>query len=336
MLNKEKPELKPSDFTIDTLDWFLGLKHGHMGKWQYLEPHHSNDPCRGQELWDRWENVSQSGNMLNRQKQIMCTYADQIATFAQHRTNIVDLGPGGQHAVIGNTLPIVEAFSDQGISYTSVDINKDYATDAIGLVKTVNPDTKTQAIITDFTKPIHSMKAKDDYLVLFNGGTIGNYEASPNTPIAIELMAQRIKELKQNYTSGSLMLIGLEATQDPDTLYGDYDHPTHAEYEINLMHGIKRDIIPDQSGFEPYAWKYSMKWWPESYQFCHIAEATEDQNFVLWGHHFDFKKGTQFVVDNSFKFPVLAMQKAAKLAGTKYIEALPDDDNRMVSHMLEV
>lgn len=336
MLNKEQPTLKPDVFTKDTLDWFLGHKHGHMGKWQYLEPHHQNDPCRGQELWDRWENVSQSGNMLNRQKQIMSNYADKIAKLANERLNIVDLGPGGQHAVIGNTLPIIEALGNKEISYTAVDINKDYATDATRLINAVLPHIETQAIVTDFTKPINQMDAKSDYLVLFNGGTIGNYEAAPNTPIAIELMAQRIKELKQNYTSGSFMLIGLEATQDPDTLYGDYDHPTHAEYEINLMHGIKRDVIPDQNGFDPYAWKYTMKWWPKSYQFCHIAEATKAQSFTLWGHRFEFKKGTQFVVDNSFKFPILAMQKAAKLAGTKYITALPDDDNRMVSHLLEI
>jgi uncharacterized SAM-dependent methyltransferase len=301
-----------------------------------VEPRDQNDPCRGQELWDKWENVSQAGNMLNRQKQIMLKYADEIIALAGHRNNIVDLGPGGQHAVIGNTLPVIRAFGDRDISYTSVDLNKDYATDAIGLVKTIKPDTKTQAIIGDFTKPIDSILAKDDYLILFNGGTIGNYEAAPNTPIAIELMAQHIRELKQNYTSGSLMLIGLESTQDPDIIYGDYDHPVHAAYEINLMHGIKRDIIPDQDGFNPFAWKYTMKWWPEAYQFCHIAEATKKQTFELLGHNFEFEAGTQLVVDNSFKFPVLAMQKAAQLAGTKYIKALPDNDHRMVSHVIEI
>ena len=61
------PQQKPQDsFFNDTLDWFLGRQHGHMGKWQYMEPKSATDPCRDNELWDIWENLSQEGNMLNR------------------------------------------------------------------------------------------------------------------------------------------------------------------------------------------------------------------------------------------------------------------------------
>ena len=73
-----------------------------------------------------------------------------------------------------------------------------------------------------------------------------------------------------------------------------------------------------------------------TYQFCHIAEATKDQSFSLLGQQFEFTKGKQLVVDNSFKFPVLAMQKAAQLAGTKYRKAFSDRDNRMVTQVIEL
>jgi|GEM_PF-3557703 len=323
-------------FSTDTLHWFKGLKHGHMGKWQYLEPKSPNDPCRGQELWDKWENASEAENMLNRQKNVMELHAQEIVSMADLRSNIVDLGPGGLQAVTGNTLPIIKAYADRETSYTAIDLNHDYANDACNLVKQEAHNTKTQPVISDFTKPIYNMNAKDDFLVLFNGGTIGNFEAKPNTPYAIELMAQRIRELKQNYTKGTYMLIGLETTQDPEILYNDYDHPAHAAYEINLMYGIKRDLIPHEEDFNPSAWKYKMKWWPESYQFCHIAEATERQEFTFMGQCFVFEEGEQLVVDNSFKFPVLAMQRSAQLAKTRYVRAFSDKDNRMVSHLIEV
>ena len=92
----------------------------------------------------------------------------------------------------------------------------------------------------------------------------------------------------------------------------------------------------EQDGFDPHAWKYSMKWYPEAYQFCHIAEATELQRFEMWGQQIRFIKGDQLIVDNSFKFPVLAMQKSAKKANTVYLRPFSDPEGRMVIHAIQI
>ena len=59
-------------FSIDAYGWLKGLRHGHMGKWQYGEPLHETDPVRGAPLWDVWERVAKQheGNMLSRQGQV--------------------------------------------------------------------------------------------------------------------------------------------------------------------------------------------------------------------------------------------------------------------------
>lgn len=173
-------------------------------------------------------------------------------------------------------------------------------------------------------------------MALMMGGTIGNFEAEQNTKDTLSCMAARIKKLKTNLPEGSILLVGLEATQDPKCLYGDYDHPAHAEFEINIMHTIKRDVIPDVSGYNPYAWKYAMKWWPDAYQFCHIAEATQEQHFNIMGNDITFTVGTQLVVDNSFKLPVIAMQRATQLSGCEFIRTFSDNEARMVIHAIRL
>jgi uncharacterized SAM-dependent methyltransferase len=102
------------------------------------------------------------------------------------------------------------------------------------------------------------------------------------------------------------------------------------------MHAIKRDLLSEEDGFDPYAWKYSMKWYPEAHQFCHIAEATELQRFEMMGQDMRFAKGSQLIIDNSFKFPVLAMQRSAQLANTEYLKPFSDPEGRMVIHAIQL
>jgi len=330
------PALNPqNDFETDTLDWFLGNRHGHMGKWQYIKPKFKNDPCRGDELWDAWENLSQEGNMLNRQKEIIRTQVDQMVALTGPTSHLLDLGPGGHHAVISNTVPFVQAYDESLTNYTAIDINEIFAKDAAAIVHKNRTDIAAKGINKDFYSPEYTWPAIAS-VVLFNGGSIGNYQAPQNTPDSINLMAGQIKKLKRSMPANSYILIGLEATQTPRLLYGDYDHPAHAAYEINVMYGIKRDLIPLEDGFDPSAWKYTMAWWPDAYQFCHIAEATKKQKFKMLGRIIELDKGHQLVVDNSFKFPMLAMQRAAQLAGAEYLKPFMDDEGRMAIHALKL
>jgi uncharacterized SAM-dependent methyltransferase len=327
--------LQPSPinvFKTDVIDWFERKRHGHMGKWQYMSPNFVGDTCRGSELWDIWEQLSGSTNMLHRQKQIINDYAHDMAVLSGDRQTLIDLGPGATHAVESNTLPILHAFYGTIKKYISIDMDAYFSKESAAYIQQKFSNMNCEGHNTDFTKPILYLNPQGQVIALFNGGTIGNFEADPNVRNPIALMAKRITELKYNLPKETMLFIGLESTQDPETLYRDYDHPAHAEYEINVMHGIKRDLIPDEDGFNPYAWKYSMKWWPEAYQFCHIIEATEKQSFQIGGKKIIFFKGDQLVVDNSFKFPVLAMQRAVQMAGISYIKHFADTDSRMIIH----
>lgn len=321
----------------DTYAWFTNELFGHMGKWQYMEPEYKNDPVNGATLWDIWEQEASKGdNMLKRQSNIIAEQIDEMAELTKPCHSLIDLGPGGLSAVSKNTVPFIDAFLQDLTNFVAVDMAEEAAMNAANYIDVLYDDLETHSVHDDFLNRNIAIPHTGKTIALMMGGTIGNFEAMPNTPNAVRLMANRLQQLKRSLPDNTTLFIGLEATQDPDILYADYDHLAHAEYEINLMHGIKRDLLWEEDGFNPYAWKYEMKWYPESYQFCHIAEATELQRFELMGEEIRFPKGTQLIVDNSFKFPVLAMQRAAQMAKTDYLRPFSDPEDRMVIHALKL
>ena len=324
-------------FEADTYAWFNNILHGHMGKWQYMEPAFEGDPVNGTRLWDRWEQEASKGdNMLKRQGQIIEEQIADMVYFTKPCETLIDLGPGGMSAVIKNTAPFAEGYKKDLKSFIAIDMSEEAATNAVNYIKSLNAGLRTYALHDDFLNTNLNIPIQGKTIALMMGGTIGNFEAKPNTPDSINLMAQRITALKNSMPKDTIIFIGLEATQTPELLYGDYDDPIHAEYEINLMHLINRDLLANQNGFDPYAWKYSMQWYPEAHQFCHIAEATELQRFEMMGQDMRFAKGSQLIIDNSFKFPVLAMQRAAQKANTEYLKPFSDEEGRMVIHAIKL
>ncbi len=324
-------------FEVDTYTWFSGLLHGHMGKWQYIGANHKNDIVNADKLWDKWEQEASKGdNMLKRQGQIIKDQINEMIALTKPCNTLVDLGPGGLSAVTKNTIPFINGYKSDLQKFVAIDMSEEAATNAKNYIQSLNINIESYSIQDDFLESDLSIPHKGKVIALMMGGTIGNIAAQSNTPEAINLMAHRLSQLKNSLPNNTLIFIGLEATQNVDTLYKSYDHPAHAEFEINIMHAIKRDLLPEQDGFDPYAWKYSMQWYPDAHQFCHIAEATELQRFDMMGQEMRFTKGSKLIIDNSFKFPVLAMQRAAQKANTKYLKPFSDSEGRMVIHAIQL
>lgn len=324
-------------FEVDTYTWFTKKRYGHMSKWQYMEPTYDGDPVNGAVLWDKWEQEASKGdNMLNRQGQIIKEQINDMVSLTKPCHTLIDLGPGGINAVSKNTIPFIDGYKQELDSYIAIDITKEATFNASNYIKSINSDIKTHALHEDFLNTDLVIPHEGKTIALIMGGTIGNIETKPNTPDALGLMANRITQLKRSLPDGTIIFIGLEATQTPEILYDSYDHPAHTEMEVNFMHAIKRDLLSDEDGFDPYAWKYAMKWYPQAHQFCHIAQATELQRFNMMGKDIRFAKGSQLIIDSSFKFPVLAMQRSAQMANTEYLKPFSDNEGRMVIHAIQL
>lgn len=335
---ERKPQSLPEteQFLADTIAWFSKKNDGHMGKWQYCDPLFENDPARGSVLWREWAQAESAFYMLKSQTNLISRHAKDIINMAGPVDTIVDLGPGEVQAINTNTMPFIASASEWIKTYVSIDLCESYANDAAQIVSSFNPKIKTFPLNQDFLSAKPYYPASPKVLGLCFGGIVGNYAGPQAVKDAIPKLVKELTLLRKNMPHGGHLLVGLDANQNEQSLYESYDHSTHAIYEINVMFQIKRDLMPDQVGFKPEQWKYEMAWYPNSYQFCHISEALEDQHFTLAGREYSISKGEQFVVDNSFKFPVGIFQQAALMAGYNVKASFLDDDKRMALHLLEV
>lgn len=335
-IQKSLPKTETKQFLEDTIAWFSRQNDGHMGKWQYCDPLYEGDPAQGSVLWREWAQADSAFYMLKSQTQLISRYANEIIKMTGPIDTIVDLGPGEVQAIQTNTLPFVDAAEEWMKTYVSIDLCESYANDAANIVSAHNPKIKTFPINQDFLLDRPYYPASPKVLGLCFGGIVGNYAGPQGVKDAIPKLVKELKLLRKNLPHGGHLLVGLDANQNEQSLYESYDHTAHAVYEINLMYQIKRDLVSEQTGFKPEAWKYEMAWYPNSYQFCHIAEALTDQQFTMAGKEYSISKGEQFVVDNSFKFPVGILQQAALMAGYTPKASFLDDDKRMALHLLGI
>jgi L-histidine Nalpha-methyltransferase len=322
-------------FLRDVLAWFRKTNDGHMGKWQYFDPKFDDDPARGGLLWQEWVEAESHFYMLKSQSALISRCVKEIRELIGPVSTLLDLGPGEESAVVSNTFPFMKAFANGLRVYIPVDLCESFATRAASLVSKEGLNIEAYPRVADFTKTRLGLSPDEKTLALCFGGIIGNYEGFQNTGRATELLSTELQSLRQHIPLGSHIIFGLDANQDPASLYQSYDHPVHAAYEINVLYRIRRDLMPNETGFKPDKWKYSMAWYPEGHQFCHIAECTQSQNFLLSGQRFTFQVGEQLVVDNSFKFPVEVFQHSARLAGFETVKSFLDDQDRMALHLLK-
>jgi len=328
--DKEKTRLSK-----DVENLFLHKQAGHMGKWQYSTPHHENDIVNGEHLYSKWIENAEKYYVSRNYAALLEKHAHDIYQHSKECTFLVDLGPGDEKAVSRNTFPVLKNHS-RIQHYWALDICSSYSNGAAHAVKNKFPQVKSTAVSYNFYEPNSSIANKDNKIVLYASGTIGNYTGHAQSKSCLSDMIKNLTSLKSILFIGDILVVGLDTNQNAETLYDSYNHPLHELFEMNLMQRIKRDIIPNEIGFIPTAWKYKMRWYPETYQFCHIAEATESQRFSTNSSYFTINKGDQFIIDNSFKFPVGVFQQAAIHAGYEPLASYLDDDKRMALHVLRV
>ncbi len=333
--NYLKNVIKHGSFYKDTANWFNRKQDGHMGKWQYFLPKHAEDPARGALLWEEWAN-NPKFYMLEKQRKLIQKHAEDIGKIFPNVEKIVDLGPGDGKAFITNTIPFLDIYKSALKKYVAIDICSSFCKEATTICKEHVTGIDATGVCKDFTHKISDTNNDDIMMGLCFGGIVGNYESVQNNKNSISLLIKELLLIKQNFPVGSAIIFGLDANQNTASLYESYDDPVHAAYEINVLHRIKRDIMPEQKGFTPDGWQYKMRWYPNSYQFCHIAQVIKRQVFWLDGKEFVFEEGEELVVDNSFKFPVGIFQQAAIRAGYEPLASYLDDDKRMALHVLRV
>jgi uncharacterized SAM-dependent methyltransferase len=186
-----------------------------------------------------------------------------------------------------------------------VDLSSSLATEALAIARK-ELAVSGSPIITDFFEPLPSVKP--NCLLGIMGGTIGNFETYDGPKSLQTRLAQIFTNYRNAVSGNSSFLVSYDANTNGDEIIACY-----ASDNFNYLIRSCIDRAIDTSSFD-----YDVVWSPHNYQLAIGLRSKRDQIVHFVGQQFAIEKNEFLPVLNSYRFPVVFVQDAAKLAGWQH------------------
>ena len=252
--------------------------------------------------------------------------AEAIAEAAGRGALVVELGRGSSRKT-----PILLRALDAPAAYLPVDISAEFLAESAAALQALFPRLRIEPVVADFTRlaalpPWAQMPRIGRRLVFFPGSTLGNF-----TPAQAIALLERIGRLAG---PGALLVVGVDATQDPALLIPAYDDPlgvTEA-FNKNLLLRMNRELGAD---FSPSAFRHEARWNAREQRIeMHLVSEFTQRVHVL-GRSFALRMGESIHTENSYKFGLLRFQAMTRSAGWTPLQLWMDGQSRFAVHVLE-
>jgi len=267
----------------DFIDLFDGKRSAHLSKYVHLyRP----------EIYDDIVNDSRY-YIYKLECEIIKKFADKIMLGVNNIFHVVELGPGSHSPVSSKTLPVLEALRENNIikQYTAVDITKEYAYDACQTVKNKFEDIKSNAIVTNFVSDIGVEKITDKIIFSFGGTIFCN-----NNILEIN---QTINNISNLLKTGEYFIIGVDITDDEQSLSVTYHNQIVHELLLNVMYNLKQEL--NLENFDASAFDLVFEWQKESKDVVLYLQAQKTQQIILKDREININQGNKYNIINSRK-----------------------------------
>ncbi|GAA4444886.1 L-histidine N(alpha)-methyltransferase [Phytohabitans houttuyneae] len=178
----------------------------------------------------------------------LTAHAGEIAEVTAAKT-LVELGSGSSD----KTRLLLDALHRYGTlgRFVPLDVSEPALRAAATAIDADYPDLDVHAIAGDFTRHLDEIPAGDGRLVVFLGGTIGNFEPAER--------ARFLRDLRAVLHPGEWFLLGTDLVKDADTLVAAYDDSAGvtAEFNRNVLRVLNRQLDAD---FDPEAFDHVALW----------------------------------------------------------------------------
>jgi L-histidine N-alpha-methyltransferase len=185
---------------------------------------------------------------------ILTAHADEIADLTKARS-LVELGSGSSE----KTHLLLTALRDVGSleSYVPVDVSVDAIEGAVPGLVAAHPGLDVHGVVADFERHLDRLPTDGPRLVVFLGGTIGNFEP--------ERRADFLAAVGGTLAPGDALLLGTDLVKDPARLVRAYDDAAGvtAAFDLNVLHVVNRELGAtfDVDRFEHVAvWDAEQEW----------------------------------------------------------------------------
>ena len=195
---------------------------------------------RGSELFDQITRLPEY-YPTRCERQLLNRHAPEIAELTGV-DEMVELGAG----TASKTRALLYAMAGRGRlrRYVPFDVSETVVRECMDLLADLFPGTELHGVVGDFDAHLEKIPAGSERLLVFLGGTIGNFY-----PLERSMFLERLGG------SGDWLLIGTDLVKDPaliEAAYNDAEGVT-AEFNRNVLHVVNRELGAD---FDPEAFEH--------------------------------------------------------------------------------
>jgi L-histidine N-alpha-methyltransferase len=213
------------------------------------------------------------------------------ATYRPER--LVEFGSGSAT----KTRLLLSAMNEAGTlrRYVPIDISREMLIASSEEVVREYPGMRVDAVIGDFHDGLKGLSSSEKSLIIFLGGTIGNFRYAD--------AADFLRNVASGMGQEDLFLLGVDLVKDPARLNAAYNDAAGvtAEFNLNVLDVVNRELEGkfDRSGFAHYAF-YNPR---ESQIEMHLA-SLRDQSVAVGGLGVEvqFHRGETILTEISRKF----------------------------------
>jgi L-histidine N-alpha-methyltransferase len=183
-----------------------------------------------------------------REREILVAHAADIAA-ATGASTLVELGSGSSE----KTRLLLDALDGAGTleRYVPVDVSDSTLIAAAEALIEDYPGLDVHAVVADFEAHLELLPADPSRLVVFLGGTIGNFEPAPR--------ARFLQAVAETLRPGDAFLLGTDLVKDAGRLVRAYDDAAGvtAAFDRNVLYVVNRELGGD---FDPEAFEHLAVW----------------------------------------------------------------------------
>lgn len=170
------------------------------------------------------------------ERSILVAHAGDIARRTGAHT-LVELGSGSSD----KTRLLLDALQNEGTlrEFVPLDVSESALRDAVATLHVDYPALAIHGVVGDFTEHLGRIPGQAPRLVVFLGGTIGNF--LPDERAAF------LSDLRNTLVPGEWLLLGTDLVKDPNILIPAYDDAAGvtAEFNRNVLAVLNRELGGD-------------------------------------------------------------------------------------------
>ncbi|HEX2313353.1 MAG TPA: L-histidine N(alpha)-methyltransferase [Thermomonospora sp.] len=171
-----------------------------------------------------------------REREILHTRAAEIAAATGAET-LLELGAGSGE----KTRLLLDALSAAGTlrAYVPVDVSGDFLTAAADQIARDYPDLAVRSVVADYEQHLHLLPSAPRRLLVFLGGTIGNFLPGSRRRF--------LRSVRRQLGPDDRLLLGTDLVKDPRVIEAAYDDSlgVTAAFNLNILRVCNRELRAD-------------------------------------------------------------------------------------------